>query len=55
MGPLSIWKRISLWLEERPIVLSYRIIWLSALLGSSIAKDVHKAMWDARLNIPTLS
>jgi hypothetical protein len=51
MGRLTILERVSLWLASLPVALAYRIIWLTAKLGSRNASDVLQAMWDAGLNV----
>lgn len=46
--------RLRSWLALIPIRLAYRIVWLSARLGSTTARDVYRAMWDANLDLPPL-
>lgn len=55
MGSHSIWKRLLDWFAALPVRLAYRLIWLTAKLGSRNAKDVSNAMWNAGLNIPRAS
>lgn len=55
MGPIPLWKRALYWLSYQPVALAYRIIWLTAKLGSGNARDVHAAMWDANLAVPPLT
>lgn len=54
MSESTIWKRALLWLEGLPVRLAYRIIWITAKLGSRNARGVQRAMWDAGLNVPPL-
>jgi hypothetical protein len=51
----TLWETIVGWLAALPVRLAYRIIWLTAKLGSRNARDVQRAMWDAGLSIPPLT
>lgn len=55
MGKATLWDRLSGWIAHLPIRLAYRLVWLTAKAGSRNARDVHRAMWDASLNVPPLT
>lgn len=50
-----MWKRALDWLAFLPVVIAFRLIWLTALLGNESARSVHRAMrTKAWLNVPPL-
>ncbi len=54
MGESSIWDNVKGRLQLIPIRIAYRIVWMSAKLGSPVAKGIYEAMWEANLDLPKL-
>jgi hypothetical protein len=52
MGELTVFERFAGWLAALPVRLAYRLVWLTAVLGSRNARDVQRAMWNAGLSVP---
>ena len=56
MGSYPWWKRALSWLAFSPVLLAYRLIWLTARLGNRDARCVLEAMrTSAWLAVPSLT
>ena len=54
MGEPTILGDLRAWVAGLPISIAYRIVWLSARLGSRHGRAVYDAMWEANLSLPLL-